>query len=261
MDHIVQSDLPTAPWRDPGLGRLPGLVPLGAGDWLQQDEAFDGQMALRDRLVQERRDEVIAETPEAGAAVAELYDAVLAALAERPGYRWADGACTRPDGVRVALDEGDRLGTLARLVQDDLCLLQKAEGAAEHVLTAAILCFPASWTLVEKIGRPLVRIHEPVDHYDPEMARRVQRLFDHLRVGAPLWRQNALVYADPALHQPRREGAPRNRAARGQFLRSERQTLLRLPETGAVVFSIHTYVLPLERLDDADRAAIAALGI
>ena len=107
----------------------------------------------------------------------------------------------RPDGVTVAIDRADPLGTLGHLVQEDLCLMEKRNEA--HVLTAAVLCFPASWRLAEKIGRPLEAIHAPVPEYDPKLARRVQRLFDGVQPGRPLWRVNALRYADPALHQPR----------------------------------------------------------
>ena len=72
----------------------------------------------------------------------------------------------------------------------------------EHVLTGACLCFPASWALSEKLGRPLIGIHRTVPVYQEDLARRVQRMFDVIRVDQPLWRMNALVYANPALHQP-----------------------------------------------------------
>ena len=77
------------------------------------------------------------------------------------------------------------------------------------------------------------------------MARRVQRLFDGVREGRPLWRFNALWYDDPTLFQPRPENAPRAAIDRSKapYFRSERQSLVRLPQTGAVVFSIHTYVV------------------
>jgi hypothetical protein len=39
------------------------------------------------------------------------------------------------------------------------------------------------------------------------------------------------------------------------YLRSERQCLLRLPKTRAIVFSIHTYVLPVTALSPEQRAA------
>ena len=124
--------------------------------------------------------------------------------------------------------------------------MQKPEGAEEHVLTGATLCFPAGWMLAEKLGRPLMRIHKPVAAYDEGLARRVQRLFDCVRVGQPLWRFNALRYADPMLFQPRHEGVPKYGTGQEQrFTRSERQTILRLPRTGAVVFGIHTFVVRL----------------
>jgi hypothetical protein len=95
--------------------------------------------------------------------------------------------------------------------------------------------------------RPLSIIHEPVEEYDDNITRRVQRLFDGLQVGRPLWRFNALVYADAELFQPRkmlerREKPTQNKA---KYMRSERQTLMRLPRTKAVVFGIHSFVTKL----------------
>jgi len=73
----------------------------------------------------------------------------------------------------------------------------------------------------------------------------VQRLFNGVQPGRPLWRFNALWYDDPTLHQPRSIHARRDhpKDGKGDFLRSERQCILRLPQTNAVVFSIHTHVL------------------
>jgi hypothetical protein len=141
------------------------------------------------------------------------------------------------------------------LVQEDICILQKR--GEEHVLTGAILCFPASWRLSEKFMRPLIDIHLPVDRYDENVARRVQRLFDGIQPGRPLWRYNALWYEDAELYQPRSAQEPRHIKDPGTapYLRSERQTLLRLPQTQAVIFSIHTYVLAAERLRKIENPA------
>ncbi|ABD54697.1 heme-dependent oxidative N-demethylase family protein [Jannaschia sp. CCS1] len=260
MDHVLQDHLPSAPWMAEATRRLPGLQPLESGaPWLQRDEAFAGQMAVRDQLVAERRAEVIAQMPGCQGAVAELYGAVLRGLAGCDGYAVGRGACVRPDGVDVPLDEGDPLGTLARLVQQDLCVLEKPEGGMEHVMSAAILCFPASWSLAEKIGHPLSRIHGPVTEYDGLMERRVQRVFDHLREDSPVWRQNALIYDDPQLFQPRRMDARRPKPTGAGYLRSEKQVLMRLPVTRAVVFSIHTYVVAMEDLTADQRAGLAGV--
>jgi hypothetical protein len=258
MEPVLHRTLPEARWMDPRLDRLPGMLPLAPGDWLRVDEAFAGQMALRDALIAGRRAAVIALLPEGRAAAAELLDRILAEVSGMAGYSVGPDAVTRPDGVTVPLDRGDPLGTAGRLVQCDLCLLEKPAGAAEHVLTGAVLCFPASWTLAEKIGRPLTRIHRPVAAYEAGLAARVQRLFDAIRPETPMWRMNALAYADPTLHQPRREGERRDRTAARPYLRSERQCLVRLPRTGAVVFSIHTYVLPIAALPEPGRSAFLA---
>lgn len=257
MHAVLHQTLPHARWMDPRTARLPGMLPVDPGDWLRVDEAFAGQMALRDALLAGRPADVRALLPEGAAAAAELLDRVLAEVAGMAGYRVTPDAVTRPDGVTVPLDRADPLRTAGRLVQCDLCLLERPPGAAEHILTGAVLCFPASWTLAQKIGRPLTGIHSPVPDYDAGLAARVQRLFDAIRPEAPLWRMNALAYADPALHQPRREGEGRPPGPR-PFLRSERQCLLRLPATGAVVFSIHTYVLPIAALPEPAQAAFRA---
>ncbi len=78
---------------------------------------------------------------------------VLAELDQRPDFRVSPGRVIRPDGQAVAIDPADPFLTLSQLVQEDLCLHHKR--GEEHVLTAALLCFPAAWTLAEKIGRPL----------------------------------------------------------------------------------------------------------
>ncbi|MCY1125448.1 DUF3445 domain-containing protein [Frigidibacter sp. RF13] len=254
---ILQDRLPFVPWMDPRTQRLPGILPLEDGAWLVRDEAFAGQMAERDRLVATMPKVVTASTEGAGPAIAELWDCVLTRLSADPGYRMSEDSVLRPDGVTVPLDPGAKLLTLGRLVQEDLCLMERR--GEEHVLTAAVLCFPASWTLDEKIGRPLLRIHETVKRYDGDVAPRVQRLFDAIRPDRPLWRMNHLIYRDPILHQPRREGDPRLDRTGGQFLRAEKQCLVRLPLSGAVLFSIHSYVVALSSLSEEKRAALAAI--
>ena len=254
MDPILQSRLPMAPWMDARTARLPGVLPLEGDGWLVVDDAYGGQMARRDRLIAALPGVVLGQLPQGLAAAAELYDLVIGRLSLAPGYRVGAGSVVRPDGVEVALDRAAPLATLGRLCQEDLCLLERQ--GDQHVLTGAVLCFPASWSLAEKLGRALVGIHAPVKDYDADMARRVQRMFDVIRPGQALWRMNALVYVDPELHQPKTESAPRTDRRGGQYVRAERQSFVRLPVTGAVLFAIHTYVVRLDSLTEAERAGL-----
>ncbi|HPD93737.1 MAG: DUF3445 domain-containing protein [Rhodobacter sp.] len=252
---VLHGSLPVLPWRDPRLSRLPGIQPLDPADWLRVDAAYAGQMAERERLIATCPDAVHGLLPAAVAAARELYDAVLPRL---PGLGFAPegGGWRCPDGRHVVPNPAQPLLSLGRLLQEDFCLMQDGPDG-HHVLTGAILCFPASWTLAEKLGRGLPGIHTPVAGYAGDLAVRVQRLFDAIRPEAPLWRANALTYADPALHQPRREGQekPPTRGPDG-YVRSERQCLLRLPVSRAVVFSIHTYVVRADSLPSEDLALL-----
>lgn len=258
MDHVLQKTLPVAPWMNPAMARLPGVQPLEWRDWLEVDDAYAGQMALRDRLLAERQGDVLQTRPGSEVAQTELLRDVCEWMYGQDAFAFGEDEMRRPDGVVVPYDPKNPLLTLARMVQEDFCILQERDG--EHVLTAAVLCFPASWTLSEKMGRPLTAIHGPVDSYTPQIAARVQRLFDAVHPDRPLWRQNALLYADPGLYQPRREADPRDDSDRERrYLRSEKQCLLRLPESRAVVFSIHTYVVPVANLTPDQRAGLKAL--
>lgn len=253
---ILQDRLPLHPWADPATRRLPGIQPVEGRDWLRVDEAYAGQMALRDRLIAGQPDVVHALLPEARPAADELYTTVLDWLRKEPGFTVADTAVTRPDGVTVPLDPGQPLLTLGRLVQQDLCLME-ARGE-EFDLTGAILCFPASWTLAQKIGRPMTGIHQPVEIYDATLAARVHRLLTAIRPEQPLWRMNFFTYDDFMLHHPRVEGDWRRQPTGRSYVRCERQTLLRLPQTRAVLFAIHTIVVDAAQISAEDYAALRA---
>ncbi len=227
---------------------LPGVAPAAADDWVRVDETYARQMARREELLDRARADVLWMGADALDAAQEVLTEALAIL-PRLGFAVGPEIVRCPDGRRVTLRREDPLGTLGRLVQEDICILEKRRD--EHVLTAAVLCFPASWRLADKAGRPLGAIHDPVAAYDADLARRVQRLFDGVRPGRPLWRHNRLLYADPELHQPWRSGPDDAPAA---YLRSERQCILRLARTRAVVFSIHSYVVALDAAQSEDVA-------
>jgi hypothetical protein len=257
---ILQSELPFRAWDDPVLSRLPGTQPL-KGPWLVRDEAFAGQMAARAGYLAERRAAGVMLDEAARPAALELLDRVLAEIGQDAGYIVEPDSVLRPDGVTVSLDRDDPMGTLALLVQEDLCLLDKR--GDEHVLVGAVLLFPAFWRLVDKFMQPMMAIHAPVHEYTADLGKRVQRMFDLIRPEMPVWRANWLTYDNARLWQaPLEPGAPpRARPAPGTgYLRSERQTILRLPQTGVMVFSIHTYLWDVASLPEEARESLTRAG-
>lgn len=235
---ILQKALPMGQAKQ-AAARLPSMQPV-EGAWLRMDDAYGVQMAERRRLMTVRPHDVYAQLPEGRTASRACLEEVLRALPEGFIRTREDVVC--PDGHQVTLDWGEPLWSIGQLLQQDICILEKR--ADEHVLSGAILCFPASWTLGQKIGKPLIGIHRPVAEYDNGIARRVQRLFDGVQMGRPLWRANHLRYDDPTLFQPRVENDPRPvGTSNAQYIRSERQTVLRLSAPEAVAFFIHTTVI------------------
>ena len=248
---ILQRKIPYDPLADVA---LPGVSPLDPAQWLIVDEAYAGQVTEKARVISMHGRKVVNADAQSDAAAKELLAEVLRHLVtDHNGFSKAGDSVTTPDGRHVDC-RGDPLLVLSQLVQEDFAIMQRPEGSDEHILTAALLAFPASWRLEEKFMRPLTDIHVPVKSYDANMAKRVQRLFDGVRVGQPLWRYNALWYQDPELYQPRSQDERRPMSGKtAPFMRTERQTLFRLPLSQAVVFGIHTYVVRAEDLELANQ--------
>lgn len=257
MSNILHQKLGFAPWADARTRRLPGTIPLAEDEWLITDEAFCGQMKLRDDLILHHKSAVHRLDAACMPAATELYDWIMR-LIPRRGYGMG-ALVRRPDGVMVAPDRTRPLLTLGRLVAEDLCLMVPGPDG-EHILGGAILCFPAGWTLSEKFGQPMLRIHAPVAQYTPDLGRRVQRLLDGIRPGIGLLRGTA-HHSNAPLHNPRTEAQGRAPDAALPYIRVERQCLFRLPETGAVVFSIHTSVIRQEDLSPEQSEALAQFPI
>ncbi|MFY0690363.1 MAG: DUF3445 domain-containing protein [Paracoccaceae bacterium] len=235
----INRPLDPAPWQRPRFNAIPGTEAVDAGDWLQVSDTYAGQMRERLRLMAHRPDAVIGRTDGSDPAIAELFAHTLERLRRHPAYVVGTDQVTCPDGREVRL--GDPLTTLTQLVQEDICVMERR--GDEYVLTAATLCFPSGWTLAEKLGRPMTRIHRPVTTYDATAAKRVGRLFEGLQVARPILRWNGNFKAEARLFAPETE-ADHHRPRPPQeplYYRSERQCLLRLPQTRAIIFSIHTY--------------------
>ena len=88
----------------------------------------------------------------------------------------------------------------------------------------------------------------------------MDRYLDRLRPGAPGWRRNWSVHDSPDLFAPvRADPTGHTIGPADLWLRSERQTLRRLPETGAVLFTIRVQQVPFGILAARpDRAAALA---
>ncbi|WP_067555688.1 heme-dependent oxidative N-demethylase family protein [Oceanibaculum pacificum] len=258
------------PYGEGGWRLSMGLLSLDPAEWIEADADYPAQLALKEELLATRHDAVFQALPGTEAAQAE----VLALLAHHLPARFPDrfrragnALHSLADDRRIALDDSGRapLDIAGRLVQEDLCLMRA--GPEGYELVAASLCFPASWRLADKIGRPMLAIHAPVPGYAEKLGKPVDRFFGFLKADKPVWRFNWSLPDNDRLFSPTGHG----RAAHdpeitaeniGQrvFIRVERQTLRRLPASGDILFTIRTYLDRLDRLEPFPPLARALLG-
>jgi hypothetical protein len=145
------------------------------------------------------------------------------------------------------------LKSMSLWVPDDICILQRAselgrEPEDDYVLTAASVLSPSHWRPEQKFLKPLSEIHSLIPGFDSNLTPKVTRFFNHLKPGKPVVRFNWGVQPGNALEW-RSESEPELETHPTLFYRSERQTLLRLPKTDAVVFFIRIDCCSLDELD------------
>ena len=212
----------------------------------------DLQMGLRATSI-DRWLPVDSSTPVELRRRAELLDAHSGLVRLDPGWEDAvDELLTMMErhlGRGIGRDGSSGLDAAARAVPDDILLM--ADQGDGWRLVGGALVFPNQWTLAEKMGGSLVEIHEPVDGYAELLAERVDRFFDRYTPDRLVWRRNWFFHDIDEFFQPEKRAYARfaevERAAE-LFIRSEWQTLRRLPASGVIVFTVKTQVAPISQL-------------
>lgn len=175
----------------------------------------------------------------------------------------------------------EALTALGEHVDTDFLLLlpssQAADGSPIYHLQAFVCCFPSGFSLRNKIGAPLADIHIPVPGYKAKLEKSMDRFFARLECGKAVKRSNWAITTDDVLFK---EGGNHFHASSSKDseaeeieqqkrevvvencrIRSERQTLFRLPETKALVFSFKTYQYKLSEAKDEGYAEALAEAI
>ncbi|MBN9220260.1 MAG: DUF3445 domain-containing protein [Mesorhizobium sp.] len=252
-----------------------GLKPLDPAAWMEVDHHLAPYLAEKRRLYSEIPERVFVEEDGTRGAQREVLDLLVAYLPEKfpDTYRRTDAGIGLVDvanhpALPSALTEAP-LVEASLLVQEDLILMRRDDSGWR--LAAGSLCFPSSWSLTEKFGKPLQRIHEPVPGFGPgtRPAELISRMFDGLQ-GQAVERYNWSIQADDALYHPlsnvERIDRATNRPSRfpdgdvkaHAFIRVERQTLRKLQSSRDILFTIRIHLDPLAVLErHPDRAALA----
>ncbi len=241
------------------------LTTVSENAWFEIDDRYRDEMADRNRLLTERHEDVFGALPRSDAAREETLHEVVANLSTHaPQWfsRQGDALFNALTGEswNMTTPPCDPLELAGRMVQEDLCIIQHDETGP--IFTAAVLCFPSRWRLHEKLGKPLAAVHEPVPFYAERLANPVDRFMAKVKPGHIASRLNWSVLDDPAMYQPtgkwreqRDSGITPGNVGDRLHLRVERQTLRRLPKTGAILFGIRVHSYPLQRAIATPQAA------
>ncbi len=251
-----------------------GLKQLEPADWIEVDETYASQIAEKQRLYATIPDKVFVEQPDTRVAQREVLDLLRAHLdanAARLFTTDEQRALFEANLLRSAAGQDSQapLKLASLLVQEDLILMRRGEDGWR--LAAGALCFPSSWSLLEKFGRPLNEIHAPVPGFaaGTRNADLIERMFDKL--AQPVLRYNWSIQAGDALYRPLSNVGRIDRATQRPskfpdgdinahcFIRVERQTLCKLPVSRDILFTIRIHLEPLRLLaGHPDRVALAA---
>lgn len=241
------SQLTHTPYAGPARPFTIGLSALDPTRWIEPDADLPRYLGEKRDLIETRPDDVFRATEDSLPAQHECLSELLAHLESRHSKEYGrDGSYIHVAGHSVDLSD-ETLPPLLRaglLIQDDLIIMMKRD--AGWSIAAAHLSFPSSWSLAEKFNRPMEDVHEHVPGFQAgtRNAVMINRIFDNLLPDQPAERFNWSINWREKLFHPE---TGRNDAAAPDeaVVRVERQTLTKLPNTGAIVFTIRIYLDPV----------------
>lgn len=203
-----------------------GAKPLDLANWLPSDAETAPTIAMKRELLESRRDEVVALHPGGEAAAEEAARLV------------ADYV-----GVSLTAHGIEALVEASLLVADDLTVL--APVGDQLLFVAGVVCSPSRWNLASKMGTDMLATHKPVSRYAEHIGAAVDTTLRRLTADKAIWRSNWTLEDHCALFQPESPSAPLVDDPSLLWIRMERETLRRLPETGGVLFTIRGFQQPL----------------
>ncbi|KAK6529956.1 hypothetical protein TWF281_009106 [Arthrobotrys megalospora] len=282
LDDVDVLSTPPHPFRPykPVYHMTMGLEKCVPNDLFLIDSSYPERIAMRKRIVEQFPSMTIGASERAGDAIDELYTYILSqhlpsrfpklfTIDDEAGwFKNSVSGDTYP--LTPPSDPKDALKTLAKTVEEDILLLQKEPEKETYSLQAFIACFPNGFDSSQKMGMELRKIHEPVPMFEEKLAGSMDRFFGRVEVGRWVRRFNWTISTHGKLFLP-----TGNHIYEGEelpeelesveldktYLRVERQVLLRLPVSKALVFFVKTYMTPLKEIKEEGQGEALATAI
>lgn len=255
--------LPYFPFNASDFNMTMGTQALGTNNLIEVDQHYHDELALKNQLLTHNHQRYFQALPMTEPLQWETLEIILPNIAgsypqhfsltiRDQAWTWQNRLLDtttcfifgNPDSLPLA-----PLDWLGRQLQEDLLILSGTKEQAMP-LVAGHLCFPNAWCLDDKMNQPFLAIHHPVPIFQTAVGRPSQLLLERLKPHRPVWRVNwALVTTDQLSLTPDviqhgkllHEAITLANIGDNCFVRIEKQTLVRLPRTNALLFTVHTY--------------------
>ncbi|CAH6722258.1 hypothetical protein CLIB1444_08S05402 [[Candida] jaroonii] len=154
----------------------------------------------------------------------------------------------------------DPMKLAALLVQDDLAIMMESKDG-QYILKGGAIILPGFWKFRDKFNMTLENIHTSGDvpKFKEKLQSGMEKFFVRLTCDKPVVRNNYFLQTDDQLGWSVSIGnefkgkvgwgtADEATEIEKIHLRSERQSLRRLPKSGAIIFTVRTYFIPITEI-------------
>jgi dimethylamine monooxygenase subunit A len=269
---------PHFPFEDPPFRLSMGLLKISDEEWFEifdlQERAL--QMDEKRRLLSEHHNSVFLADPSSLAASTEvlnlmhehlpavrpdLYSRTHQTIKLKPHLNFKEETLS----TNLQTNEIHPLDLAARLVQEDMIIMlppesMKNQSSKGWWLAAGSVAFPSRWSLRDKFGLPMDMIHAPVPFYKEQIQHTVDNFFNAMPCDEIYARRNWSLYDNSFL---RHDGGGKlskviqkpitsSNAGDRLWLRVERQTLRKLKQTEAILFTIRIHLRQLKHIISFD---------
>ncbi|MEX1229944.1 MAG: heme-dependent oxidative N-demethylase subunit alpha family protein [Planctomycetaceae bacterium] len=173
--------------------------------------------------------------------------AVLLPEAEPALRETAQLACEWGASTEISSDSFEQLLHLGRAWEPDFLWMHPGDDGV-HRLIGGVVCFPSVWAVTDKLGREMSFVHEPVPELNSSIGRQIGTFFKNQEPGVVWRRENWSLSRESWLNQHTSRTRRRLDAtvtADEVWIRLEHQLLLKLPQSGSILFGIRLEVVPL----------------
>lgn len=256
-------DRPWRPFRWP-YHQTMSIFKLDVNHWLDMDKYYVDYINEKKRVIHRYGDANIGWLPSSETACLELMEMVKTQMLKRYPLLFTSkdkGVTVKNELTGEVLDfslplKENPLLYVSKMAKEDFYLVQKLEDG-KHYLTAAVVPFPGgSFGIKEKLGKHLDFIHSDVPYYEEKLKKSMERWFARMKASDLVERASWYISWDHKLMRNNvyalKEGDKVDSQVKPtEFnVRVERQTLRRLPETQAIIFTNHPVFYSIEEMKD-----------